>query len=138
YVQLYEQWGEDEDISDLKEQLIASLDQQLIEGDDEHLNQLPKTLAYLLKDSQVRSEIGLRYENLLENAIKREETDLLENYWTLMLVFQEEDERVNGKFSDLALQNTLKSIFGDDSSLTKTNAFIDFYLIAEEKDEDSR
>lgn len=137
YVQLYEQWGEDEDIGELKELLITSLDQQLVDGNSEQLEQFSQTLAYLLKDCRVRKEIGFRFENLLETAIKKDQTDLLGTYWSLMLTFQEEDERVNGKFSDLAIQKILKSIFGDDLSLTKTNAFIDFYLIAEEKDEDS-
>lgn len=138
YVQLYEQWGESKEVGELKDLLIAALDQQFMKGDQEEIGHLAETLAYLLKDSRVREEIGVRFENLLEIAIKREETELLAAYWNMLLAFQREDERVHGKFSDLAIQKVLQSIFCDDSSLAKTGAFINFYMIAEDKDEDSR
>jgi len=138
YAQLCEKWGDQNDRQELREQLIAALDRELWDGDDDELDQLVSTLSFLLKENQVRNEIGLRFEHLLEVSIQKGDTELLIPYWKMVLAFRDEDPRLNGKFSDLAIQKTLQSIFGDDQSLTSTNRYLDFYLIAEDKDEDSR
>lgn len=135
YVQMFEKWGGDENIQELKDLLIVQLDQGIWDGQDEQLAQLVDTLSFLLKDSKVRHEIALRFEYLLELSLQKEETDLLPIYWNMLLAFREEDEQLNGKFSDLAIQKVLQSIVSDDSKLSRTSAYIDFYLLSEGKDE---
>lgn len=135
YVQIFEKWGGDEKVCELKELLIVQLDQAVWDGQDEQLAQLANTLSYLLEDSKVRYEIAKRFEHLLEVALQKDETELLPIYWNMILVFRPEDEMLNGKFSDLAIQKIMRSIIADDMALSKTTAFIDFYLLSEDKEE---
>lgn len=135
YVQMFEEWGGDKNIQELKDLLIVQLDQGIWDGQDEQLAQLVDTLSFLLKDSKVRGEIALRFEYLLEQSLQKEETDLLPIYWKMILAFRQEDEQLNGKFSDLAIQKILRSIISDDAELTQTKAYLDFYLLSEDKNE---
>ncbi len=133
YIQNLEKWGNEDQIVDVKEQLIKIFDQ----GKWQNQEQVFEMLSLLLKDGILKKKMRLRFENLLEQALQKDQIDFLQTYWKGVLAFSNRNEIPYGNFSDKAIQKALQSIINDDVELSRTGQYLDFYLLVEDNADES-